>query len=413
MTARWFIAGTLLYIALVVVFIPLFSFPSLETFFESDASEYSRGAINLIENGFYSIDGVHPFFEREPGYSFFLVGVYALFGIENGLALIIVQAALFFLSSYAFCYEISRWYGKRTSSICFLFLLTSGSILHSVFMANREAFSASLFLLCAATFLSSLRTNSKRIWLISGLCASLLILTFFPILLLPFGIGAVFFCRQKYRIGIIVFLFAAMVPVALWAQRNASYDGKFRVIGNQRTAVMWYVRGEQAERVRGLEPFHCLYAEYISRTWDGRSDACSFNGLMHTRWPKGFDRTADYSDVAVAGQEKIRQNIASYLNFSFYEILELHLPFVGGGMSTSFNVYAAFSTLLLGIGFLFGLPLLFRSYGWIWLLPIAYNTLAYALTDATPRYLVPFLFFYALIAAIGYDAMLKRFSQHS
>lgn len=406
MPFRWLIVGTVLYVLAVAVFVPVFGGVPYDFTFESDAKDYSRGAVNLLSQGFYSVDGENPFMEREPGMSLFLVPVFALFGVENVLALLIVQCLLFFICALFFGNEIREWYGARIAGLTFTLLLTSGSIIHSLFMGTREALSISLFLIATTLTLRALRRNRMIDWILIALPLSWLILTYFPILLLPLGIGVLFFSQARYRSGIFIFLLVLSIPIIGWGMRNASYDGQFRIIGNQRTAVMWYVRGEQAERVHGLEPLRCLYAEYVSRDWTGRSDACSFNGLMHAKWPNGFDRTKDYSDVALAGQEKIRANILSYLNFSFFEILELHIPFVGGGFSTTFNVFVAATGLLLYIGFFLGLPLFFRSKKWIWLVPIAYNVLVYTLTDATPRYLVPFLLFYALIAAFGYDRLL-------
>lgn len=413
MPKHWIIVGTLLYFVLVGIFIPFFSDPPIDSLFQSDAYDYSQAAINLLHKGMYSVDGVTPFLEREPAMSVFLATIYAVFGIENVLAVIITQIVVFFIASYVFAVECGSRYTPRVAGLCFVLLLTSGSILHSVFLAYRELFGISLGLFAAAFFLRGLHKQSLLFWIFSGLLCGVLILTFFPFFFLPALISSFFVMSRRHRLGIVLFVLAVYSPVFLWALRNHAIDGHLRVIANQRTAVMWYVRGEQAERVRGLEPLRCLWSEYVSRDWTNRSDACSFNGLMHGRWPDGFDRSKDYSDIAVAGQQKIFDHLLSYLTFSLFDIIELHIPFVGGGFNSTFNMYTALTGFILYLGFLLGIPAVLRSKEWLWLLPIVYTTLVYALTDATPRYLVPCLFVYVIIAAIGYDRLLSRISRSS
>jgi hypothetical protein len=176
---------------------------------------------------------------------------------------------------------------------------------------------------------------------------------------------------------------------------------------------MWYVRGEQAERVTGRMPLKCLIAEYLTRDWTGLSDACSFNGLMHRKWPDGFDLSADYGDVEGAAIRKIRSHLLNYFNFSSYEVLELHLPFLGGGWSRAYNEYASLTMFMLYVGFFLGLPKILRRKHALWIAFIGFNTLIFILTDATPRYLLPVLFCYAIIAGIGYDWLLKRLTRAS
>jgi hypothetical protein len=139
-----------------------------------------------------------------------------------------------------------------------------------------------------------------------------------------------------------------------WALRNASYDGQLRIIDGRRTAIMWYVRGEQAEQVQGIEPLRCLWSEYVSRDWSGRSPACSFNALMHEKWPNGFDLTSDNTELLAQSRAKILAHPVSYLWFSICEILELHIPYLGGGISHAFNLFIVLSAFVLYLGFFLG-----------------------------------------------------------
>lgn len=411
MQRSWFLAGTGLYLLLLLVVFPFVLHIPVHLMFDSDAGAYSRGAINLLLHGFYSFDGVHPFIDREPGMSFFLVPVYALFGIENPVGLLFAQSVLLFLAAWFFCRQLARTYGQRVAGICFVLLLTSGSVFHTIFSGYRECLALILLMTFAALSLSSGHRPAPWKTVLMGLVLGAVILISYAFVFLPIALAIVWVVQKRRWRENLLILVVCYGLVSLWALRNFSYDGRFRVIDDHRTAVTWYVRGEQAERVHGLEPFRCLWAEYIARDWTGRSDACSYNSVMHRRWPEGYVVTAaDSLDAQQTGQAKIRAYPLSYLNFSLYEILELHLPFVGGGWSTAFNVYAAFTWLILGIGFLFGIPKLPPREHLLWLTIILYNTAVFSLTDATPRYLLPVIFCYALIAAIGYDAALKRLS---
>ena len=86
----------------------------------------------------------------------------------------------------------------------------------------------------------------------------------------------------------------------------------------------------------------------------------------------------------------------------------MHIPFVGGGISHYFNIYIAVTGALMYLGMIFGLRSMFDRRFVFLALIILYNVGVFALTDATPRYLVPVLFGYAVFAAIGYDALLSR-----
>ncbi len=408
MRRSWLIVGITSYLVVLFIVLPVVTGITWAVMFQSDAGQYSQGAIHIVRQGFYSLDGVRPFMEREPGMSFFLAGVFFLFGFENSLAFVMIQAVMLLLAAWFFCSQIAATYGQRIAGITFILLLTSGSVLHTVFSAYRECLVLCLLLIFSGLFLWHRRAAKWWKPVLMGSTFGLLIFTYYsfvffpPVLLLVWWIE-----RRPLRESLMIFVIC-YVFVGLWGLRNASYDGKFRVIDSFRTTVMWYVRGEQAEKVQGFEPFRCLWSEYVSRDWSGRSSACSTTGVFHQKWPNGV-LLGDEARIAADAQIKISQHFFGYLNFSFYEILELHIPYVGGGWSYAYNIYAAITMLILYIGFLLGLPALFHREHVLWLLIIGYNTAIFILTDATPRYLVPVIFCYTLLAGIGYDELLKRF----
>lgn len=129
---------------------------------------------------------------------------------------------------------------------------------------------------------------------------------------------------------------------------------------------------------------------------------------MHRLWPEGFQGTPQDALLGKIGLKHIRQNFLHYLWFSVWEVLELHLPFVNGwGKWYNLMVSGFTGIVYVGLPFAFwkkfSLPIL-----WLLLTPL-YFTAVFALTDATPRYLVPTLPIYLLLSGIGYDAIVSTF----
>jgi len=408
MKSSWVFSGLVLYVLLAVVIFPFFIGIPINLLFDSDAISYSRGAINILLHGFYSLDGLMPFMDREPGMSFFLAFIYAVFGIENPVGFSFAQLIILFFSAWYFCAQASRVSGQRAAGICFLLLLTSGSVFHTVFSAYRECLALSLLMIFSGLFLSCGRSCGWWKSVFMGLIFGCVILTYYSFIFFPPVLLLVFWMKRlplRYATTVLLVCYSL---VGLWALRNFSYDGHFRVISSHRTAIMWYVRGEQAENLKGIEPFKCLFAEYVSRDWTGLARECSFNGLMHEKWPEGADVVVGATDVTRIGQAKIRAHIFNYLWFSAVDTIELHLPFLGGGWSHAYNIYAALTMFVMYVGFFLGIPSLLRRENIFFVLLIGYNTAIFILTDATPRYLLPVIFCYTFIAGIGYDKFFSK-----
>lgn len=410
MQRSWFIAGTVLYAALCIIVIPfIFSIP-WHTFFVSDDAAYSKGAIYLLQQGFYSIDGINAFMDREPGQSFFLAIVYALFGVENAVAVFLAQAVLF----YGVCILFVRALGKVTNDqlagVCFVLLLLCGSILHAIFSAYRELLTLMLLMGFAIVWIELARSRTYPWWMaaLMGVLLGCAILTYYSLVFFPLFLLALWLFERRPLKSFLIFLCACVITVGLWGLRNYSYDGQLRVVDARRADIMWYVRGEQAVHVRGSEPLMCLWSEYVSRTWEGRSPYCSFNAVKNRLWVDGEPTPGDILEAGTAGRTMIKENFVSYVWFSIVEILEMHTPYVGGGWSRSFNVYVAVSHMILLLGVALGIrSLMDPRFRLFWLLA-SYHTAIFALTDASPRYLVPVLFCHAAIAAFGYSGPLSR-----
>ncbi len=404
MTSRLgFIIGTALYAALAFVAYVYWMPTGLE--FTGDAASYNQLAVHLLNDGLFSLDGVHAFVEREPLYSAFLAAIYAVFGAENLAAIFLTQTLLYFGCCLAFVCVLDRFVTRRVTDLCFILLLISPSVMHSLLIVYREALALPIAMLLTASVLSYLYHAKWFKALVIGLFLGLLPLVYYSFIFLPVAVyGYLLWRRADWR-HIAASTIIAVVILGTWGVRNLHYTGQFVIVGSVRPDILWYVRGEQAEKVHGTEPFMCLWAEYISRDWSGRSSACSYNGLANTRWPQGL--LAHDPAIADAGQAKIRQHFGSYLWFSVFEIIELHLPFVGGGWPFVFHLAAAAASFIIYFGCIFALPQIFDRRFFIITIFIAYNTLVFILTDATPRYLIPVTFGYAVFAAVGYDAALS------
>lgn len=408
--SRWTIVSLVLYILLVAFVVPFMIGIPHEIIFAGDAVAYSKAAFHLLQNYFYSADGTTAFVEREPMMSFFLAIVYMFFGYENAVAFVVTQSALLFVAALLFCGQLRRLYSARIAGIFLILLLTSGTVLHSVFSAYRECFLLIVLLLFSTLFLSNQqhRTTWKIVLLgliLGGIILNNFMFVFFPIALFLLCFSRFLFKEKqqsfRFRDASAIALIAYSI-VSLWAYRNYSYDGHFRVISDFRTSIMWYVRGEQAENLHGMEPIRCLWSEYISRNWNGRSSACSVTGLFHQKWPEGVPR-GDEKEIVSIAHRKILQHPVGYFWNSVVEILELHIPYVGGGWSFTFNLYTSLTGFLMYLGCFFGLPTLFKRKAELFLLLITYSVSIFILTDATPRYFVPTIFCYMVIAASGYD----------
>lgn len=408
MTHGRFVIGVVALFALLwgaLLFVRLREPPSVT--YSGDAGGYHEGAVHLVQEGAYMYHG-RPM-EREPGQSLFLAFVYALFGAGNRFGIFLMQGVLYVLATVFFVRELRKMSSSSIALLALCFLLLLPAIFHILFSVYRESTALSLFLLFAASFLSLARRPAWPAAVGAGAALGALLLTYIPYLFFPFLLLPLIpVYRVAWKYGGVVLLLA-YVPIMLWGVRNVRYEGRPCLAGCSRAAVMWYVRGEQAEHIRGIEPLRCLYAEYISRDWETVSPACSFNALMHERWPEGFRFDASDREAGWEGRAKIFQHIPSYLWFSLFEVLELHLPYVNG-WGFLYNILATLGSLILYVGCFLSLPRILRREYTLFLSIILYSTVIFALTDATPRYLMPTIFCYATLAAVGFSRFFKRAS---
>lgn len=407
---RFFVPGMLLLFVAAWLFALSVRWPFLEVThrvgFEGDAYQYSKPAVWLVTSGMYSLDGVTPFFEREPGYAMLLAVIYRVFGLESYMIVYIIQTLLYLAALLLFIATIRRIVSERAAMITFGILLFLPSIFVISLSLLREMWALTLLLLFTSFFL---RLSEERRWLYAvgaGLALGLLILTYSAFLILPAFLLAAFWAyRIRWTHAILMLVLAAGV-VAPWGIRNYMYKERLCITGCYREALQWYVRGEQAEQLRGLEPLRCLEAEYLTRNWEGRSPVCSFNGTWHLKWPNGFTGVPEDQAITAAGKQKILDNFGWYVWGSLFEILEFHIPYVNH-WGSGYNNAVSVGMFLVYLGILFAVRAVWRWNLLLFGLIAGYTVGVFMFTDATPRYQMPVIFCYALLAGIGYDRCLS------
>lgn len=385
----------------------LLSFQFVAEGLSGDPFQYDALARSLVTTGTFSLDGVTPFFEREPGYSVFLAVVYAVFGVGSYDVVFVVQALLHLAATYAFVRSVKPFLTSIGPAFLFALLLFSPPVFHVLFSLTRESFALSLTMFLTALAFSLHRSPSYAKASVAGVLLGALVLVNVPFLLFPVGLAALLLWWKVSWKQVLLCMVIAGVVVAPWGIRNYVHREMLCLTGCYRAALQWHVRGEQAEHIPiGFEPAKCLWAEYVSRDWTGRSDFCSFNGVWHRKWPAGFVGVPEDAEITREGQAKILANMPSYLWFSLFEIVELHLPYVNG-WGRVYNLLAIAWTALVYLGCVLSVPRLRRKEYLLFAAFVAYATVLFALTDATPRYLVPILHCYAFAAVIGYTGVVR------
>ncbi len=389
----------------------LLSFNFVTDGLTGDAFQYDTLARSLATKGMFSLDGVAPFFEREPGYSVFLAGVYVAFGVGNYTAAFVVQGLLHVCAMYVFIRSVRPFLSGVAPVLLAVFLLFSPPVFHALFSLTRESLALSLAMFVSASTFTLLRRPSIGWAFLSGALLGALVLVNIPFLLFPVGFAAMLlWWKVPWRL-VLLALVTCISVVVPWGLRNLAHRDMLCLTGCYRSALQWYVRGEQAQHIGvGAEPAMCLWAEYVSRDWSDRSPYCSFNGVWHLKWPEGFVGVPEDAQVASDGQAKILTHLPSYLWFSLFEVVELHLPYVNG-WGRAYNLAAVIWTAIVYVGCILSLSLLRRREYLLIAAFVGYVTLLYALTDATPRYLVPILHCYAFLAVLGYTGLQRLWSK--
>lgn len=367
-----------LYVAIWAVILPFqLAKPASQTF-QKDAGSYHLGATNLALQNLYSFDGTTPTIEREPGYSFFLSLVYRVFGVGNRTAIFAMQMIIYGLAVWTF---LQFWKSKLAAA----FLLFSPTVFHTLFSVLRENLTLSLFLFLFALFFAYQQSPSLKKTIGMGLLLAAISITTYPFIFLPIFLIPLFWKRKEHA-AILVLL--PLVLVSLWGMRNMALDGTFRIVGPFRHDAMIYGRIEQAKTLTMLQPFQCIWSEYI-HSIPGLPLACSMSALRHVYSEQNLPAPSSLS---------LLSHLPNYLWQSAVNGITFVLPYVGG-WGHWYNILAAIEAVILFIGCVFArwrLP---------FVLPLLYTMAVFCLNESIPRFHMPILFVFCAMAALGYERL--------
>jgi 4-amino-4-deoxy-L-arabinose transferase-like glycosyltransferase len=376
--------------------------PSLT--FSNDAASYHAAATQLATSGFYSLDGITPYIEREPGYSIFLSLIYRLFGVGNRSAIFLVTASLYLFSVFLFTRELRHHLPPTSVTAVFLIALFFPSVFLSLSLVNREMVTLCLFLLLYSLLLSyrNERTTGKA-WAI-GLLLGTIVLTYLPFLFFPLIIGWILFLWKVPWRHVVLIVFLPFLFVSAWGMRNQSVSGEFSLTAGERFTGNMYMRAQKAANLQPLEHFSCLYREYLLR--DFTNPFCMTNTILHGLGKDIREGRMTLEGARAESRSLLAGNVMGFIIGSVAEVLEFHFPFFDG--NTIYNILALLSYILLYLGVLMSVPALWGRSHMLFLAPPLYAMLIFALTDATPRYHMPIIFCYVTLAVVGYSRVLPR-----
>lgn len=264
----------------IVIFIALihsaiFSFfPGLPST-SRDAVHYDTIALNIAEGRGFSLSSSEPFIPtmfREPGYPYFLAGVYAIFGKNPNVvkSMQIVLFLLIVLLTYFLSREIFGNRVARYATLAVAFCPTLAN--YTSYILSEVLFT---FLILASTYcLVRFAKDGKNRWIIlSGVLFALSALTKSIMLLVFIAIMVAFISAAKGIRGFIgsylrkYFLFLAVfiLVIAPWSLRNKTLFNTYNITVRQGMAL--YDRAEKLDYTREvlLKNLTYNFSEYFGK----------------------------------------------------------------------------------------------------------------------------------------------------
>lgn len=386
-----------------------------EITFSNDAGSYHLGAVHLARSGFYSVDGINPTHQREPGLSLFLAALYRLFGEGNRAAIFIAQTLLHLMGVLLFCREFRHVSSKSAAVIAGAFLLLLPPVFHSNFTVYRESLALSLFLLAATFLLSTKRTGSTSHAFLAGLSLGGVVLTYMSFMLLPLMLLPVLFFLRVRPMQIAIAIGLPLLFLLSWGARNAWHE-EWVLVDPFPVAGILRMRAIHAEMQRPLDPLRCVWVEYVSRDRSQEPlprGICRPEEVFDADWVKPYPQTIQEARLLQQeSKRRIAQHLPMYLWQTVVWAAEYHFPFLNG-WGFAFNVASSLGTLLIYGGCAIAIVRvrrLWRNEYLFFLLPILYGTASFSLMQAFPRYRMPTLFAYCAFAGIGYASSKSNYA---
>ena len=230
---------------------------------DGDGKAYTQLAVNLSEQGTFSLDEAPPFqptYIRLPGYPIFLAGIYYFFGSGNNQAVAAVQGALdaatcILASMIAWNWEPDD--RRKRKAAWLAFVLMALCPFTAVYASMILTESLATFLLTATVLAATLalKTENRKAavfwWMVAGVVSGLAVLVRPDSGLFALGVGV------SLVLGTLFFFGRAEGSSTLWRLKAAILFGGIFTIAFLSPLVPWTIRNERVfGNFQPLAPAH-------------------------------------------------------------------------------------------------------------------------------------------------------------
>jgi 4-amino-4-deoxy-L-arabinose transferase-like glycosyltransferase len=211
----------------------------------SDAIGYQAIAVNTLQTGKFSIDGIHPDSFRTPGYPYFIAFVYFIVGIKPWIVLLV--QILISVASVLLLYKITGLLFQN-NTIAFIAAAILAIDPH-VIQYTCELFTETLFIFSLLLFLyfllSGLKNNKLLSFVFAGAMLGFTVLVrpialYLPLLIITivfFNKG--FILKQKIKISAIIII-SYLFIITPWMYRNYVRFNHFKIASTQEYNMLFY-----------------------------------------------------------------------------------------------------------------------------------------------------------------------------
>lgn len=380
-----------------------------------DSQQYNAYAQNIALGNGYTMDPVNKVFSayREPAYPFFVAGIYFLFGINNFLAVKIIQVILLALTAF-FTFKILNIFdtgplAKVTASLVAFMPLYS----YQVNLIQSEPLI--IFLLTTSLFLvvDILKNNkSLKYYIILSTILSILVLTKAHFIFLPFIIAVIFYLKKKPLKYLVNYLLIIMIILLSWTTYIYYHTGSFNITEGRQNLHL-YTRS-----IRATLSYH-QQVSYFNSWLKDRANGGQYEDSLLEEYGPWF-LTEQYGALLSQGKsetelrkeslERIKNNLGHYLLGNIIEMGKMvfieHLyPPVSPLLTRSVRaiIYLVIYSLFISgvIFFLFSKNNKFNILIGVGCVYIFYNLLILSFFDVIPRFNTPYLALYLIVGAAG------------
>jgi 4-amino-4-deoxy-L-arabinose transferase-like glycosyltransferase len=390
-----------------------------------DAYEYNTLATHIITAQGYSLTGTTFTDIREPGYPLFVAGVYALFGVQNTLALEVVQTLLLSMLALLVYHLFARVGARRIGYLAgFVVTLLPSYGLYAHKLGTELLFTLLLGLILYLAMRIAERTDASLYWwialgLVTGYATLVRVqlLLLLPVLLVGTMILHRSVWKRALRNASIAAIMCSMV-VGSWVGYVHAHKGTWAITeGRQERAL--YIRA-----VRAQLSYHDLsrYAvAWVHRSLVGGQDNNPFLDANEYHQIDDIDyahKATSTEAIAALKQWSIASIVGHPGHYLYGNLIEvMKLTYIEHDYSESINKYirAAQYVFIYGLFFIGIVMLLCRHrerdmllVAGISLIIIGYTIAVLTPFDTIPRYNTPFLFLYLMIGWTGVATYLRR-----